>query len=105
FAMISWAFYSIFIKKNMWKFPTYGVLLVMSVVSLVIFIPMMTIETEQILSISWSWSVIGGLLYLGVFPSVIALIAYNKGIETIGPSRASIFLNLIPVFTMFGAVI
>jgi len=55
-AMISWAFYSIFIKKHMWKFPTYGSLLVMSVVSIVIFLPIMTIETEQILSINWSWS-------------------------------------------------
>lgn len=104
-AMVSWAFYSIFIKKHMWKFPTYGSLLVMSIIALVIFLPLMTIETNQILSINWSWSIVSGLLYLGIFPSVVALLFYNKGIEAIGPSKASIFLNLIPVFTMLGAVI
>ncbi|SFM51802.1 Permease of the drug/metabolite transporter (DMT) superfamily [Gracilibacillus orientalis] len=104
-AMITWAFYSIFIKQHTWKFPTYGALLVMAVVSIIIFIPLMTIEMGQIGSIDWSWEVISGLLYLGIFPSLIALLAYNKGIEAIGPSRASVFLNLIPVFTMIGAVI
>lgn len=104
-AMISWAFYSIFIKKHMWKFPAYGSLLVMTVIALIIFIPLMTLETNEILSINWSWSIVLGLLYLGIFPSVVALLFYNKGIEAIGPSRASIFLNLIPVFTMLGAVI
>jgi drug/metabolite transporter (DMT)-like permease len=46
-----------------------------------------------------------GLLYLGIFPSVLALIFWNKGVAEIGPSRASIFLNLLPVFTIIGAVL
>ncbi len=104
-AMITWSFYSIFIKQHTWKFPTYGALLVMVVVAIIIFIPLMTIEMNQFSTINWSWKVIAGLIYLGVFPSLVALIAYNKGIEAIGPSRASVFLNLIPVFTMLGAVI
>ncbi|WP_235182851.1 DMT family transporter [Gracilibacillus boraciitolerans] len=104
-AMITWAFYSIFIKQHTWKFPTYGALLVMAVIAIIIFIPLLTIEMDHYRSINWSWEVISGLAYLGVFPSLIALIAYNKGIEAIGPSRASVFLNLIPVFTMLGAVI
>ncbi len=104
-AMITWAFYSIFIKQHTWKFPTYGALLVMTVVAIIMFIPLMTIEIGQIQTINWSWEVISGLVYLGIFPSLVALIAYNKGIAAIGPSRASVFLNLIPVFTMIGAVI
>ncbi len=60
---------------------------------------------EEIKQINWSWAIIGGTLYLGIFPSLIALMAYNKGVQELGPSRASIFLNLIPVFTMIGAVI
>ncbi|RCW63005.1 DMT family transporter [Saliterribacillus persicus] len=104
-AMITWAVYSIFIKQHTWKFPTYGALLVMSVVAIIIFIPLTWIEFNSWSEITWSWNVVLGLLYLGIFPSLIALVAYNKGVQAIGPSRASIFLNLIPVFTMIGAVI
>ncbi|SER57471.1 EamA domain-containing membrane protein RarD [Gracilibacillus ureilyticus] len=104
-AMVTWAVYSILIQKHVWKFPTYGVLLVMSVVALIVFLPLMLIEIEGIKQIEWSGAIIGGLFYLGIFPSLIALIAYNKGVQEIGPSRASIFLNLVPVFTMIGAVI
>ncbi len=104
-AMITWAVYSMFIKQHMWKFPAYGALLVMSAVSIIIFIPLLGVEAGDIAQIEWSWKVIAGLLYLGIFPSLVALIAFNKGVQEIGPSRASIFLNLIPVFTMIGAIL
>ncbi|ENH95596.1 drug/metabolite transporter superfamily permease [Gracilibacillus halophilus YIM-C55.5] len=104
-AMITWAFYSIFIKQHTWKFPTYGVLLVMFVVANIVFIPLMGLEFNQFSSIQWSGEIIAGLFYLGIFPSVIALICYNTAVREIGPSRASVFLNLIPVFTMIGAVV
>ncbi|KAB8129348.1 DMT family transporter [Gracilibacillus oryzae] len=104
-AMVTWAFYSMFIKQHIWKFPAYGALLVMSVAAIVMFLPLLLIEMEGMKHIDWSGSIILGLLYLGIFPSLIALIAYNKGVQEIGPNRASIFLNLVPVFTMIGAVV
>ncbi|MDL4841811.1 DMT family transporter [Aquibacillus rhizosphaerae] len=104
-AMLTWSIYSILIKKHTWKFPTYGGLLIMSVIAIVILIPLAATESSQLSAITWSPTIIIGLIYLGIFPSLIALMAYNKGISEIGPSRASIFLNLIPVFTMLGAVL
>ncbi|WP_226035383.1 DMT family transporter [Aquibacillus saliphilus] len=104
-AMLTWAIYSIFIKQHTWKFPVMGGLLVMCVIAIVILVPLSAIEYNKIASINWSTPVILGLIYLGVFPSLIALMAYNKGVSEIGPSKASIFLNLIPVFTMIGAVL
>ncbi|HSP59021.1 MAG TPA: DMT family transporter, partial [Halomonas sp.] len=44
-----------------------------------------------------------GLAYLGIFPSVVALLLYNSALADIGPSRAAVYLNLLPVFTMLGA--
>ena len=104
-AMISWSFYSIFIKRHMWKFPAYGVLIVLFIVSLVFFTPMLALEWDQIKTISWSPLTIVGVLYLGIFPSLLALIAFNIGVRELGPTRASVFLNLVPVFTLIGAVL
>lgn len=104
-AMVAWSFYSIFIKQHMWKFPAYGGLLVMFSIAIIFLIPLSLFELTQWESINWSWGVVSGLLYLGIFPSLVALIAYNNAIKEIGPSQASIFLNFIPVFTMIGAIL
>ncbi len=46
-AMVSWSVYSIFIKQHTWKFPTYGALLVMSVIAIILFIPLLPIEWRR----------------------------------------------------------
>ncbi len=38
------------------------------------------------------------LFYIGIFPSVIAQIFYLRGVDLIGPARAGLFVNLLPVF-------
>jgi len=35
--------------------------------------------------------------YLGIFGTVIGFIWYYEGIKTIGPSRASLFINFVPI--------
>lgn len=41
------------------------------------------------------WAIV---LYTAVFASLLAQVLYIKGVEGIGPNRASLFINLIPVF-------
>lgn len=43
-----------------------------------------------------------GLAYVAAFPSFLAYLCYNRGIELIGSARAGQFLHLMPVF---GAVL
>lgn len=40
----------------------------------------------------------GALFYMGAFGTVIGFVWYYQGVQRIGPSRASIFTNLVPVF-------
>jgi drug/metabolite transporter (DMT)-like permease len=51
-----------------------------------------------------------GLAYIVVFPSMAGYALWNIGASKVGPARAGIFLNLLPVFTVlialaFGAVL
>ncbi|MRG85785.1 DMT family transporter [Salinibacillus xinjiangensis] len=105
-AIVCWAIYSILVKRYMTLFPQFGALLVMSGISVIILLPFVVIE----------WIVLGvpylgtldhimGLMYLGIFPSFIALILYNRSVEDLGASQASIFLNFLPVVTIAGAYI
>lgn len=42
------------------------------------------------------------IMYVAVFPSVLAYTFFNRGVELIGSSRAGVCLNLVP---LFGAVL
>lgn len=44
------------------------------------------------------------ITYCAVFPSVLSQILFVRGVELIGPGRAGVFVNLIPVFASVLAV-
>lgn len=43
--------------------------------------------------------------YVAIFPSFLAQISFIRGVQLIGPGRAGIFVNLVPVFAAFLAVV
>ncbi|GLQ56730.1 DMT family transporter [Devosia nitrariae] len=45
------------------------------------------------------------VLYVLIFPSVCSQMLYVRGVELIGPNRASLFINLIPLFGTLGSVV
>jgi drug/metabolite transporter (DMT)-like permease len=45
------------------------------------------------------------VLLVAIFPSVIAQTCFIKGVELIGPGRAGVFVNLVPVFASIFAVL
>ncbi|WP_082231983.1 DMT family transporter [Halobacillus massiliensis] len=105
-AILSWAYYSVIVKIHMFRFPPYAAVLVITGTALVLLLPAVLIEWVAVgfpnLNQSAYWA---GLLYLGIFPSFIALILYNRAVELLSASKAAIFLNLLPVFTMAGAAL
>jgi drug/metabolite transporter (DMT)-like permease len=44
------------------------------------------------------------LLYVTLFPSLLSQIFFMRGVELIGPGRAGLFVNLVPVFGALLAV-
>jgi len=104
-AIIDWAVYSIFVKLYQKRFPLYGSLTLMMLIAVLFSFPFAALEWEQMTHVDWRLSTVLGLLYLGIFPSVLALIFWNKAVSEIGPARSSVFLNLMPVFTTIGAII
>ena len=47
---------------------------------------------------NWSLASFGAITYFGIFPSVIAYLFWNRGVAEIGPTRAGVFVHLMPVF-------
>jgi drug/metabolite transporter (DMT)-like permease len=104
-ASVSWAAYSIAVRAYSARFPPAGLLLVMTGVSFVLVLPFTVAEWVvggmPSLTPEPAW---WGLLYVGIFPSVVAMLLYNRAVVDLGAPQAAVFLCLLPVFTMAGAV-
>ncbi|MGD9342420.1 MAG: DMT family transporter [Desulfuromonadales bacterium] len=48
-------------------------------------------------AVHFSWPVWCSIGYLGLFGTVVGFLWYFEGIQTIGPSRAAVFINFVPV--------
>lgn len=51
-----------------------------------------------------TWGSVFGTLYLGLFPSVICYVMWNRGVAEVGPARAGVYLHLIPLIGALMAV-
>lgn len=102
-AILVWVGYSLLVKEHMARFPRYGGLLVMLVIANLALAPIALLEGAWEVLPRLTAAELAGLGYLGIFPSVVALLLYNSALAAIGPTRAAVYLNLLPVFTMLGA--
>jgi len=50
-------------------------------------------------------SVLAGIFYVALCPSIAAYLCWNRGVEIIGANRAGLFINLIPVFAAGMAIL
>ncbi|MFC0212174.1 DMT family transporter [Paenibacillus chartarius] len=99
-AIACWALYSVGMKKSAGRFPATPLLLVQTAIALVVLIPLAAAETAVTNApIEWSASLVFGLLYVGIFASIAAFLAWNRAIALIGPQRCAGFLNFIPLFS------
>ncbi len=104
-AVLLWSIYTIIVKQHNSKFPVYGSLLIMMALGVLVLFPFALLEWINGVNPPLTIKSFIGLLYLGIFPSIIALMFWNRAVQDIGASTASIFLNLLPVFTTVGAVL
>ena len=57
------------------------------------------IATDRIPLSSYQPITISGVLYIGIFASVIAYFLWNRSVDLIGPTQASMIYYLIPLFS------
>ncbi len=82
-----------------------SMLAAMAVAAFVTSVPLMIWE---IMSGGFVWPTWGGLLVLGFValgPAFVSQLMYMRGVELIGPGRAGVFVNLVPVFGAIMAVV
>ena len=72
------------------------------------FITSLPLVVWEIMSGGFVWPTWGGLLalaFVALGPAFIAQLTYMRGVELIGPGRAGVFVNLVPIFGAIMAVV
>lgn len=98
-SMVQWAFYTLALK---WRPPgvsSLAFLCVCATVGVTAMTPAYAFDAFVLgASIQWSWPVVGALFYVGLFPSFIGYVFWNRGVEAVGPNISGLFVHLMPVF-------
>ncbi|MTI48388.1 DMT family transporter [Sporosalibacterium faouarense] len=97
-AVLSWVAYTLITKPLFGKYSQLFIVYYQSLFGTILFIPFIFFEKTN-----WSnvtGSMVLNVLYLGIFCSALAYITYVYGMEYLGVSISSIYLNVIPLVTV-----
>lgn len=97
-SMVLWALYTLMLKWRPDGIPGLALLAVCGTIGLFGMTPLFAWEVASGKSIQWSWGVVAALLYVGLFPSFIGYLFWNRAVEEVGPGIAGLFVHLMPVF-------
>ena len=103
--VISWALYSTLLKKHKFKFSQFTLIQLMVSAGVLFLIPQFFYEQSNNLEVNFNKAFFAILIYVVLFPAIAAYYCWQKGVEIIGPNRASIFIQLMPLFSAIMAII
>lgn len=98
-AVLAWTVYSLIARRL--ETPPITATAVQAAFAVVTMLPLVAVTGVSLPSSTESAF---GLAYIVVFPSMAGYALWNIGAAKVGPSRAGIFLNLLPVFTVLIAL-
>ncbi|MEL0083537.1 MAG: DMT family transporter [Gammaproteobacteria bacterium] len=102
-ATVSFAAYSVVGRKVMGKRSVLELTTVLTIWSALLAMPMAGWES-QIVPPRWEWQAIAGMIYITIFPGVLAMLAWNHAVKVVGPSEAMLYMNSVPVVAVLLSV-
>lgn len=104
-AVLCWAVYGIISSRASEKIPPMALTFYSFLVCLVFLIPFVIWEKPWTFLPCLPAEAWVAVVYMSLFPSVIGYFVQQMSIKEIGPGRTSIFVNLVPVFSVILAVL
>jgi len=102
-AQVAYAIYTVMLRKRPALHPVS--FLAMTVFAGQFFlIPFTLVEASGGARVTLDAMTIGIVLFVAIFPALIAFLCFNRGVQLVGSNRAAPFFHLVPVFTSAAAV-
>ena len=100
--MVFWAGYTIFQRMKPAEIPPLVMLTCCGVVGVSLLTPLFAAEMLQLMPwrghVEWTPGTVAAMLYVGIFPSFVGYVFWNRGVAEVGPAIAGIFVHLMPAF-------
>jgi drug/metabolite transporter (DMT)-like permease len=97
-AMVNWAVYTVLLPRRPASLSALSFLGWTMVIGLAANLPFYLAELARGARPHWTLASAGAMAYIGIFPSVVAYLFWNRAVADVGPHRAGIFIHLMPVF-------
>ena len=97
-AVLDWAIYTVLLSRRPAGVHPMLMLAATIAVGLFALTPAYAWELAQGRHINVHFGSLAALAYVGILPSFVGYIFYNKGVAEVGPNKASLFIHLMPVF-------
>jgi drug/metabolite transporter (DMT)-like permease len=94
-----WAAYTIFLRTRPPEIPGLAFVVACAMVGLALLVPVFAYEMLFMDGrIEWTPATVSAMIYVGVFPSFVAYVFWNRAVAEVGSNVAGIFMHLMPVF-------
>ena len=104
-AMFGFATYAINIRKIPREFTTAESLFAVIVIGTTALLPFYVAETLLYKAMPFSWETVLVVVTLSLLVSVMGMLMWTRGNQLIGPNRAAVYMNLLPLFGAILAVV
>ncbi|MEW6257183.1 MAG: DMT family transporter [Pseudomonadota bacterium] len=96
-ALLIYCFYAAILRVR----PALGALSFLTAImalGALLLVPFAVWEAQQGVTLSPNLTTFGVILYVSLFPALLAYLCFNRGVELVGANRAAPFFHLMPVF-------
>lgn len=101
-AIVSWALYSVCLRWRPAQLEPLNFQAATMIIGVAILTPLYLWDLSQNYSVAVNAATVSSILYLALFPSILAYIFWNRAVTELGANRCGQFLHLMPAF---GAVL
>ena len=97
--MVFWAAYTVLLRMKPADLPGLAMLACCAVVGVVILFPLFLFEMLFLGGhVEFTPATVAAMVYVGVFPSFVGYIFWNRAVAEVGSNVAGIFVHLMPAF-------
>ncbi|MGC1772374.1 MAG: DMT family transporter [Pseudolabrys sp.] len=98
FNMMVFAVYAAYLRKRP-PMHWLSFIFVFGALSTLATLPFMIWEMAAGITFKPTWLTVFAIVYVSIFPSVLAFAAWNRGVQLIGANRSGPFVHLVPIYT------
>lgn len=99
-AVLCWSGYSILLRWRPAELDGFTFFGTTVVIGVVVLSPFALFELSEVPSFELKPEALGSVLYMAIFPSILAHLFWNRGVAELGAAKAGLFIHLMPLFGM-----